>query len=211
MKTPSWRRWLLLAALFALGLLYIAAFVTFRRDSRNFLDTVAHTQARASAIASPPRALPQQLAFRHGEPAAALLGAGWWPPDKEGASLVRSPARLLLPLPSPRQALVLDFDVSAWVPAPGAVVRLVSAGQEIARWPVGDTPQLRDSRAVLPAALRRDGLVELELHLEGPRDARPGAPLAKPGVEIFLQLRELRIAAVADGQASAAATAVLSP
>ncbi len=200
--TPAWRRWLLLAALFVLGLLYIAAFVVFRRDSGHFLDTVEQTRARAFATGHAVTALPQRLVFNAGNAENGYLGAGWWPPGPDGASLVRSPARLLLPV-LPRRDLRLDFTLDAYVPAPGASVTLISRGVTLARWRVGDQPRLTQTRVVLPAALYPDGMVDLELHLHGPRKAWKGARAAKPGVEIWLLLRELTISA-ADAPVSAA-------
>lgn len=201
--TTAWRRWLLLAALFALGLLYIAAFVVFRRDSRNFLDTVEETRARDHAAAHPIAALPRRMVFHAGNAENGYLGAGWWPPGPDGASLVRSPAQLLLPV-VPRRDLRLDFTLDAYVPAPGARVTLTSHGVTLADWRVGEEPRLTHTRVVVPAALQRDGLVELELHLQGPRKAWKGARAAKPGVEIWLLLRDLTISA-ADAPAGATA------
>jgi hypothetical protein len=193
--TTAWRRWLLLAALFALGLLYIAAFVVFRRDSRNFLDTVEETRARGHAAAHPISTLPQRMVFHAGNTESGYLGAGWWPPGPDGASLVRSPAQLLLPV-VPRRDLRLDFTLDAYVPAPGARVMLTSRGVTLADWRVGEEPRLANTRVVLPAALQRDGMVELELHLQGPRKAWKGARAATPGVEIWLLLRDLTISAI---------------
>ncbi len=201
--TPAWRRWLLLIALFALGFLYIAAFVVFRRDSRNFLDTVEETRARDHAAAHPIAALPRRMVFHAGNAENGYLGAGWWPPGPDGASLVRSPAQLLLPV-VPRRGLRLDFTLDAYVPAPGAHVTLTSRGVTLADWRVGGEPRLTHTRVMLPAALQRDGMVELELHLQGPRKAWKGARAAKPGVEIWLLLRDLTIRA-ADAPATAAA------
>lgn len=190
---PPWRRWLLLCALLILGFLYIAAFLVFRRDSRNFLDTVEERRARAYAVAQPLRQFPQQFVFHKGNAETGLLGAGWWPAGADGAALVRSPAQLQLALPPPQRDLRLAFTLDAYVPAPGASVRVTAHGRELAHWSVGDQPRLENTELILPAALQRHGLVELELHLQGPREAWKGARAAKPGAEIFLLLRDLQI------------------
>lgn len=192
---PAWRRWLLLCALFALGLLYIAAFHAFRRDSRNFLDTVEAARARDYAASHPLRALPQRLVFNLGNPESGYLGSGWWPPAHDGATLVRTPAQVLLPLAPPRRDVRIDFTLDAYVPAPGATVTLTSRGRELARWPVGDQPRLRDASIVVKAEDQRDALLEFELHLHGPRKAWKGSRAAITGVEIALLLRELTISA----------------
>ncbi|WP_313918775.1 hypothetical protein [Tahibacter sp.] len=199
--TPAWRRWLLLSALFSLGLLYIGAFIVFRRDSRNFLDAVEEARALDHAAAHPISTLPQRMVFHTGNAECGYLGAGWWPAGPDGASLVRSPAQLLLPVVT-RRDLRLDFTLDAYVPAPGASVTLTSRGVTLAHWRVGDQPRLTHTRVVLPAALQRDGMVALELHLQGPRKAWKGARAAKPGIEIWLLLRDLTISA-ADARASA--------
>lgn len=196
---PAWRRWLLLCALVALGSLYVAAFYTFRRDSRNFLDTVEAQRARGYAVAHPLRTLPQRLVFNRGNPESGYLAAGWWPPAHDGATLVRTPAHLLLPLAPPRRDVRIDFTLDAYVPAPGATVTLTSRGRELARWNVGDQPRLQGASVVVPASAQRDALLELELHLYGPRKAWKGARPAKTGVEIALLLRELTVSA-ADAQ-----------
>ncbi|HSX62353.1 MAG TPA: hypothetical protein VLF18_19385 [Tahibacter sp.] len=197
MKTvPAWRRWLLLCALFTLGLLYIAAFRAFRHDSRNFLDAVEDARARAYAERHPLRTLPQRLVFNHGNPEAGYLAGGWWPPAHDGATLVHTPARLLLPLAPPRRAVRIDFTLDAYVPAPGATVTLTSRGRELALWKVGDTPRLKDASVVVAAADQRDGFLEFELHLYGPRKAWKGSRAAVTGAEIALLLRELTISAV---------------
>jgi hypothetical protein len=190
---PAWRRWLLLCALFALGLLYIAAFRTFRHDSRNFLDTVEETRARDYAAAHPLRALPQRLVFNRGNAESGYLGYGWWPPGEDGATLVRTPAQLLLPLAPPRRDVRIDFTLDAYVPAPGATVTLTSRGRELARWKVGDQPRLEGASIVVRAAEQRDPLLEFELHLHGPRKAWKGSRAAVTGVEIALLLREVTI------------------
>lgn len=195
MKTmTAWRRWLLLVALFVLGLMYIAAFALFRRDSRNFLDTVEEARARGHAAAHPIAVLPQRMVFHRGNAESGHLGAGWWPAGPDGAALVRSPAQLLLPV-VPRRDLRLDFTLDAYVPAPGASVTLTSRGVTLANWHVGDQPRLAHTRVMLPAALQSGGLIELELHLQGPRKAWKGARAARPGVEIWLLLRDLTISA----------------
>lgn len=193
---PAWRRWLLLCALFALGLLYIAAFHVFRRDSRNFLDTIEETRARAYAVGHPLRALPQRLVFNRGNAESDYLGYGWWPADVDGATLVRTPAQVLLPLAPPRRDVRIDFTLDAYVPAPGATVTLTSHGRELARWTVGDQPRLQGASIVVRAAEQRDPLLEFELHLHGPRKAWKGSRAAVTGTEIALLLRELTISAV---------------
>lgn len=197
---PAWRRGLLLCALFALGLLYIAAFVVFRRDSRNFLDAVESRRARAHAVAHPLRVLPQRLVFNRDNPESGYLGSGWWPPAHDGATLVRTPAQVLLALAPPRRDVRVDFTLDAYVPAPGATVTLTSRGRELARWKVGAEPRLEGTSIVVPASAQRDALLAFELHLHGPRKAWKGSRAAVTGVEIALLLREMTISA-ADGPA----------
>jgi hypothetical protein len=193
---PAWRRWLLLCALLALGLLYIAAFLAFRRDSRNFLDTVETRRARDYAVAHPLRALPQRLVFNSDRAESGYLGSGWWPPAHDGATLVRTPAQVLLPLAPPRRDVRVDFTLDAYVPAPGATVTLTSRGRELARWKVGAEPRVEGASIVVPASAQRDALLEFELHLHGPRKAWKGSRAAITGVEIALLLRELTVSAV---------------
>jgi hypothetical protein len=191
---PAWRRHVLFASLLILGFMYIAAFLYFRSESRNFLDVLAAREARLQLIRRPISPLPQRLVFSRGSAATAYLAAGWWPPGADGVTLVRSPAQLLLPLPRQRY-LQLEFVLDAFVPVPARTTASLHLGErELARWPVGETPRLAGTRIVLTPADTAVGLVDLEFRLE---EKRRRGSAGKPGVDMWLLLRELTVSEVA--------------
>lgn len=194
MKTdPAWRRHCLLATLLVLGFLYIVLFVHFRHNSRNFIDAQLEQRAERHAVTQALTELPQHWQFLPERAESRLLGAGWWPPDKQGASLARAPGQLLLPLGRARRAVRLDFTIDLFAPFPGASVGLYQEGRELARWHLQEGTRLPQASVVLPPQPPGQGLARLELRPYGPSGPVTGARPAKTGEEIFLLLRELHL------------------
>ena len=84
LTAPAWRRWLLLIALFALGVAYIAAYAVFVARSRNFIDVQRNRRARTFAQAPTPVALPAHLTFGESQPGAGALWRRLVQPAKPG-------------------------------------------------------------------------------------------------------------------------------
>ena len=83
MTGPTWQRWILFIALVTLGLMYVAAYVFFRVNSRDFAAALFNSRARDYAGAHPVD-VPATLRFTSGSSDLALLGSGWYAPAPEG-------------------------------------------------------------------------------------------------------------------------------
>lgn len=157
-QAPAWQRWTLFVALFALGLGYVAAFAFFVDHSEDFIARQMRVDGYEQAQAQP--LLPgQSLHFCFGCNGVGHLGAGWFPPQRDGAWSASEDAELYVLFPAATPTTV-ELEFSAFVdPGIGhnTVVLTTSDGTELGRWQVTRSadPQARaetqTQRVMLPA------------------------------------------------------------
>ncbi len=149
---PAWQRWMLFAALFALGLGYVAAFAFFLEHSEDFIARQMRIDGYEQAQTHPLRP-GQTLRFCTGCNGVGHLGAGWFPPQGDGAWSASTDAELYLVVPAGRQTTI-ELEFSAFVD-PGIghnTVALTSAdGAELGRWQVTLPANPQTQRVTLPA------------------------------------------------------------
>jgi hypothetical protein len=163
---PAWRRWTLLATLFAIGLLYIAAFALFRARSTDFVAVRLDGEARDHARVPAP-ALPQTLAFGVGQPAQRLLGDGWWPTDEVGTWSRRERANLFLRRPRAAGELWLTFEGDAFVAGRRRQhVRLYADGALLGEWLAHRDDTVVRETVRLPEPAHPDGVVALTIEVD---------------------------------------------
>ena len=186
---PAWRRWTLLLASVALGILYIAAFAIFRRDSRDFV--IVEREAFARAAASAHRfSLPTHFEFSRGEEGASLLGAGWRWPDAEGTFLAHSPATAHLRIDARGKSVRVRLRYDAMGPADEVAVHLAVNGRPVADWPVVDSGPQSEATIRLPADLAGAGSLDFEFTIDAKRRMRRWSDDV-PGRDLHLRLRQL--------------------
>lgn len=154
---PAWQRWTLFAALFALGLCYVAAFAFFVAHSQDFIARQMRIDGYEQAMTQPLRS-GQSLLFCSGCNGVHHLGAGWFPPHDEGAWSASSGAELYLALPAAMQTTI-ELEFSAFVdPGIGynTVVLTSADGAELGRWQVTLPANPQTQRVTLPAT--NDGM-----------------------------------------------------
>jgi hypothetical protein len=163
------QRWLLFLALVALGVVYLAGLALFAASSRNFLLVEANRLARMAASTRPP-AIPGQLSFGAQESGQALLGFGWHRPADGGTWSDWDHAYVFLPVPVSQRAIDIRVQGRVFVAPPHPRVSIVVSadGQPLARREgTVSRPQLV-IRATAPAEAAADGVIELELEIDGP-------------------------------------------
>ncbi len=165
-----WARWLLFAFEVLLGVAYLAAFVVFVSQSRDFVMRRENERARAAALALDP-STPRTFSFRPFSADTALLGIGWWLDPRSSES--RKPlsadgqwsgshADAFLPVSAGAENLTLEIDGEAFV-APGHDVSIVLSldGAEVSRWTARNGDAQPPVIVSLPATVTADGIVEV--------------------------------------------------
>jgi hypothetical protein len=164
---PAWRRFTLLAALVAIGLLYVAAFALFRARSADFVAVRLDADARDRARVPAP-ALPHTLVFGADRPANLLLGDGWWPADDGGVWSRKERARLFVRAPRAGAECWLTLEGEAFVAGAGGRqrVRLYADGALLGEWLAHrDDTTVRET-VLLPGPAQLDGVVALSIEVD---------------------------------------------
>ncbi len=193
-SAPAWQRWTLFAALFALGLAYVAAFAFFLDRSEDFIARRMRVDGHAQALAQP--LLPgQSLNFCSGCNGVGHLGAGWFRPEREGVWSASAQAELYLAVPA-TVPTTIELEFSALVdPGIGhnTVVLSTADGIELGRWQVAlpagpkTRSQAQTQRVTLPIT-RNDEPLTLLLSADVSRNeilARIGQDQRRLGVRLI--------------------------
>lgn len=161
----AWRRWTLLAALFGIGLVWVAAFALFRAHSEDYLAAHFADVARDRARMPAP-ALPLVLTFGPGRTGARLLGDGWTEPADDGVWSFARRAMVYLRWPAARGERWLTFEGEAFIPGRrGQHARLYADGALVGEWFADRNSTVVRGSARL-AAPPRDGVVELVIEVD---------------------------------------------
>ncbi|HET7844885.1 MAG TPA: hypothetical protein VFL14_12090 [Xanthomonadales bacterium] len=193
---PAWRRWTLLAALFAIGMVWIAAFALFRARSEDFvavrIDAAASDRAR-----TPAPGLPVTLSFGSGLGAEQLLGDGWWPVDEGGVWSWSERAHVWLRWPRGVDSFRLGIEGDVFVPGRSRPrVRLYANDALLGEWTAhrDDTVVQEFVRVDGPAP--RDGLVMLTIEIDRVASPFRTQPDSKDTRYLGFHLRKLELAPV---------------
>lgn len=196
LTVPAWRRWLLLAALLALGGLYIAAYGLFVLKSRNFIDV--QRNARAAAFAREHVfALPAHLTFGEGQPGAGTLGGGWYNPEAGGAWSASADTWIHLSVAGTDSELDLQLNATAFVVRHHSRIRVFIDVNDtpLGSWERRPTNAADPLRVRVPGSVARSGKLIIHLHIDKPASPRqfgPSADFRQLGV--FLTSLDLAIA-----------------
>lgn len=165
---PAIRRWLLLAALVAIGCAYVGTFVFFVTHSEDFVERRFEEDAFRYACAHAPT-MPIVFDLGPGRPDLERLGTGWNAPEPTGIWTSDEEASLMVCVPA-GQDLSIDVAFHSFVACrhPEVTVELLANATPLARW---DTRLGRDrvaERVSLPRAVVGDGRVKLTFRVDAP-------------------------------------------
>lgn len=177
LTAPAWRRWLLLIALLALGVLYIAAYGFFVLESRNFID-VQRNQRAADFARSHVVALPAHLNFAEGQAGAGSLGGGWYNPEGGGVWSASADTWIHLTVAGADGDLALKLNGSAFVVRHHSRIRVSVDvnGEALGSWERHPANAAEPLRVTVPHALARAGNLIIHLHIDKPMSPRQLGP-----------------------------------
>lgn len=177
LTAPAWRRWLLLAALLALGGLYVAAYGFFVLKSRNFID-VQRNQRAADFARSHVATLPAHLNFGEGQVGAGSLGGGWYNPEGGGVWSASANTWIHLSVAGADTNLELQLNASAFVVRHHSRI-LVSVDvndETLGSWERRPANAAEPLRMRVPRALAKTGNLIIHLHIDKPVSPRQVGP-----------------------------------
>lgn len=161
-------RWLLLAALFAVGCTYVAAFVFFVTHSQDFLERRFEEDAFRYAC-SHRSTIPVVFDLGPGRPDLQRLGTGWNAPEPMGIWTSDEEASLMVCVP-PGQDLAIDVAFRSFVARrhPEVAVELLANAIPLARWEMRLGRDRVSERVPLSRAVIGDGRVKLTFRVDAP-------------------------------------------
>jgi hypothetical protein len=112
---PAWRRWSLLATLFAIGIAYVGSFGFFLMRSEDFVAKQYNVAAREYALANDSTHA-SRLQFGNGASGPGHLGSGWHPPEPEGTWSSRRDAWLFIAKPASGRSARLAIQADVHLP-----------------------------------------------------------------------------------------------
>lgn len=167
MTDPAWRRWTLLAALFALGCGYLFAYAFYRFESFDFIS--AQRNARAIEYSrSHPIHLPAILRVDEASPDTQRLGGGWHPPEKAGRWSFTDDVWIELYVAPPHDRnLKLTFNATAFVARSHPRVSIAAEANDgkLGTWKRDTSDASTPMQAHIPATLIRNGMIQLHLRI----------------------------------------------
>ena len=177
LSAPAWRRWLLLAALLALGCVYVAAYSWFVLQSRNFIDVQRNARA-ADFAREHVIALPAQLAFGEGQPGAGMLGGGWYNPEAGGVWSASADAWIHVNIANADADVNLQLNTTAFVARHHS---RISVSIDVNDTPLGSWERrppnaAEPMRARIPRSIARQGNLIIHLRIDTPASPRQLGP-----------------------------------
>lgn len=195
---PLWARLLLLAALLALGVGYLVAFAWLRAHSTDFIAARRNADAASRALAFDP-ALPQELEFRIGVPAGALLGVGWNALEEEGVWSLRADAVVQLHLPQPPQPLRLTLEAGGYLNSrhPRQQLELYLGDTLLGTSSASLDDGLHRLSVLLPVAVQTGAVLPLRLRTSHVGSPFRDDPAVRDSRQLGIKLLRIRIEAAA--------------
>lgn len=164
---PTWRRWVLLIALLAIGALYIFAFVFFKIHSENFID-VQHNRRAAEFSRRHTSTVPSKFVLQSGQSDAARLGGGWYAPDPQGTWTATRDAWIELTLAPRPTDFILHMDVTLFVAKRRPTMKFTVDvnDTELGSWSRTISNNSEAIEVRVPASLIRERDMEIHIHTD---------------------------------------------